>query len=117
LQSHEGFLVFFPAWQRGVSAASFATLRARGAFLVTAAIDAAGRVVPGVGIQSEAGGACRLVSPWPQPQGSGSAPSFTVAEVPSGVAVEVEAGAAAGRGVRTFTFATQAGSVYRLDPA
>jgi hypothetical protein len=119
LQSHEGFLVLFPAWQRGVSAASFATLRARGAFLVTAAIDAAGRVVPGVGIQSEAGGTCRLVSPWPQPQGVGSAsaPPFAVAEVPSGAAVEVEAGAAAGRGVRTYTFATQAGSAYRLNPA
>ena len=44
LQSHEGYLVLFPAWERGVSAASFSTLRARGAFLVTAAIDAGGQV-------------------------------------------------------------------------
>ena len=33
LQSHEGFLVFFPAWERGVSTASFQNLRARGALL------------------------------------------------------------------------------------
>ena len=65
LQSHEGFLSWFPAWQRGVSAASFTQLRARGAFVISAAIDAAGRVAAGVRIHSEAGAACRLLSPWP----------------------------------------------------
>ena len=36
LQSHEGFIVLFPAWERGKGAASFSTLRTRGAFLVSA---------------------------------------------------------------------------------
>ena len=63
LQSFEGFLRLFPGWPIG-EPASFQTLRAVGAFLVTADVDAAGLVAPVV-VKSEAGVLCVVMSPWP----------------------------------------------------
>ena len=63
LQSYGGVLRIFPCWPAGV-AASFTTLRAEGAFLVSASWNE-GRVVS-LEILSEKGGACRLVAPWPE---------------------------------------------------
>ena len=65
LQSHGGRMRFFPAWNATVlGAASFATLRAYGAFLVSAAVDASGAVGP-VSVESELGGAVVFESAWP----------------------------------------------------
>lgn len=62
LQSWDGSLRIFPAWPRKL-AARFRTLRAEGAFLVSAAwVD--GRI-EGVEIVSEKGKPCRVVDPWP----------------------------------------------------
>ena len=110
LQSHEGFLVLFPAWERGDSAASFTTLRARGAFLVSAAIDASGEVLPGVEIRSEAGAVCSIVAPWPLAAGS-----RLLVKSAAGVAVTVKPGATVRGGARVFSFETRSGEAYRLS--
>lgn len=62
LQSYDGVLRFFPCWPND-HAASFGTLRARGAFLVSAELKE-GKVC-GVRIISEKGRDCTLVNPWP----------------------------------------------------
>jgi hypothetical protein len=62
LQSHEGVLRFFPCWPEQMDA-SFTTLRARGAFLVSA--ERKNGVVSGVKILSEKGRACTVQNPWP----------------------------------------------------
>lgn len=96
-QSHAGRLRFFPVWNSTVlGPASFVTLRAYGAFVVSAAIDSAGRLSD-VSIQSEMGGTC--VFEWTD----GRTPSV----LSSGKAVavaEVEAS--------TFAFATVTGGRY-----
>jgi alpha-L-fucosidase 2 len=62
LQSHRGRITIFPAIPPSWQDVSFTTLRAEGAFLVSAK-RAAGRTVL-VEILSEKGGVCRLVSPF-----------------------------------------------------
>ena len=62
MQSYDGVIRLFPNWP-AASDASFSTLRARGAFLVSAALEG-GQVQP-VGIHSERGGVCRVLHPWP----------------------------------------------------
>jgi alpha-L-fucosidase 2 len=62
LQSHDHVLRLFPVWPKGKNA-KFTTLRAIGAFLVTAELNS-GRV-RGVRIVSEKGRRCTLVNPWP----------------------------------------------------
>ena len=65
LQSHGGRMRFFPAWNATVlGGASFTTLRAYGAFLVSASIDSHGVVSP-VSLASEVGGDVVFDSPWP----------------------------------------------------
>ncbi len=64
LQSWDGTIRLFPAWPRNLDAA-FTTLRAEGAFLVSATLHD-GRVGQ-VTLHSERGGACRLASPWATP--------------------------------------------------
>lgn len=61
LQSHDGTLRLFPNWPLG-QAAAFRTLRAVGAFLVSA--GCAGGTVQEVEVTSEAGGSLHLVNPW-----------------------------------------------------
>lgn len=67
LQSQEGFLRFFPMWPPGENA-SFATLRARGGFLVSASfVGGAGVAAPVSVLASSSGGSarnCSLLSPW-----------------------------------------------------
>ncbi len=65
LQSHEGVLRFFPCWPRDQDA-RFGTLRAVGAFLVSAEMK--NGVVSGVRIVSEKGRDCTVVNPWPGKQ-------------------------------------------------
>jgi len=62
LQSHEGALRFFPCWPREMDA-RFGTLRAVGAFLVSATLKDG--IISGVVILSEKGRECTVVSPWP----------------------------------------------------
>ena len=62
LQSHEGVLKLFPCWPRD-QAASFTTLRAYGAFLVSAELE--GGEVADVTILSEKGTPCTVQNPWP----------------------------------------------------
>ena len=62
LQSHGGVIRLFPCWPREMDA-RFGTLRAVGAFLVSA--DLKGGVISGVKISSEKGRACTVVNPWP----------------------------------------------------
>lgn len=61
MQSHEGVLRFFPCWPKDMDA-RFDTLRARGAFLVSAELK--GGVISGVKIHSEKGRDCTVVNPW-----------------------------------------------------
>ena len=105
LQSHGGRMRFFPVWNASaLGAASFSTLRAYGAFLVSGAIGASGTVAP-VAIESELGGDAVFESPW---GGSGSAaPKVTDA---AGAAVPT---AALSPGV--FSFASEAGGKYTLS--
>eukprot|EP01047_Picozoa_sp_COSAG01_P071765 COSAG01_NODE_11229_length_1978_cov_0.929218_1_plen_150_part_00 len=58
----QGYIELFPAWNRSKPAA-FATLRAKGAFLVSASLDTAGHVRSPVNITSEAGQTCVVESP------------------------------------------------------
>ena len=62
LQSHEGVLRFFPCWPKDQDA-RFGTLRAVGAFIVSAELK--GAVVSGVKIVSEKGKFCTVQNPWP----------------------------------------------------
>ena len=64
LQSHGGVLRFFPVWDAAaLGPAAFTTLRAYGAFLVTASVGAGGAVSP-VALVSEVGGEVVFESPW-----------------------------------------------------
>jgi alpha-L-fucosidase 2 len=62
LQSHRGKILIFPAIPTSWQDASFTTLRAEGAFLVSAKRTAGKTVL--VEILSEKGGTCRLISPF-----------------------------------------------------
>lgn len=64
LQSYRGEIRLFPNWPDAAGDAEFRTLRAVGAFLVSAR-RASGRVV-WVEIHAEAGGELRLIAPWPR---------------------------------------------------
>jgi alpha-L-fucosidase 2 len=104
LQSHGGRMRFFPAWNgTALGAASFTTLRAYGAFLVTASIDNHDVVSP-VSLVSEVGGDVVFESPWLDTtadpvvkDGKGSAVSVT--SVSAGV----------------YSFATDVGGTYTLS--
>lgn len=101
LQSHEGFITFFPAWGIGL-AAKFTTLRTRGAFLVSASISASG-VVGNVTLYSEAGAPCTFKSPW--------ASTPVVASL-TGTVVPISATTT--RGVALWRFVTSRNTTYVL---
>ena len=61
LQSWDGCLRIFAAWPKDMNG-SFTTLRAQGAFLVSAAFE--GGVCGDVTLSSEKGARCRVASPW-----------------------------------------------------
>jgi alpha-L-fucosidase 2 len=65
LQSFGGVIRVFPLWP-GKLECSYSTLRAEGAFLVSASFKD-GQVADHVVIHSEVGGPCRLASPWASP--------------------------------------------------
>jgi alpha-L-fucosidase 2 len=61
-QSHDHVLRFFPNWPKNQNA-RFRTLRAYGAFLVSA--DLKDGLIGGVKITSERGRGCSVINPWP----------------------------------------------------
>jgi hypothetical protein len=106
LQSHGGVMRFFPVWNASaLGAASFTTLRAYGAFLVSAAVDAAGTVSQ-IALASEVGGDVVFESPW----GGANAP-----RVVDGSGADVPVAAAASPGV--FAFSTAPGGSYAINAA
>ena len=101
LQSHGGVMRFFPVWNATVlGAASFTTLRAYGAFLVSASVDAAGTVST-VSLHSEVGANVVFSSPW-----AGATPSVTT----GGTAVPVTAVT-----LGVFSVATVVGGDYSIS--
>jgi hypothetical protein len=62
MQSHDGVLRLFPCWPKRLDA-RFGTLRARGAFLVSAGMK--GGTIGPVRLTSEKGRPCTMVNPWP----------------------------------------------------
>ncbi|MGC8644405.1 MAG: glycoside hydrolase family 95-like protein, partial [Isosphaeraceae bacterium] len=100
LQSWDGALRIFPAWPRDV-AARFTTLRAEGAFLVSASW--ADGEVRELSIQSERGATCHIYSPWP-----------------GGIAVIDSSGASIATTKDEYgrsQFPTRVGVTYRIRPA
>ncbi|MEI7731183.1 MAG: discoidin domain-containing protein [Verrucomicrobiota bacterium] len=61
LQSHEGFLRFFPAWHH--NNAAFTGIRAMGAFIVSA--EKRDGVCRAISVRSEKGQRCAVLNPWP----------------------------------------------------
>ena len=103
LQSHGGTMRFFPVWNAtALGGASFTTLRAYGAFLVSASVDAGGAVSP-VALASEVGGDVVFAAPW------GGATIPKVADG-SGATVPVTT---VSPGV--FSFPTVAGGTYTIS--
>jgi hypothetical protein len=99
LQSHGGRMRFFPVWNAtALGAASFVTLRAYGAFLVSGSIDASGIVAP-VSLESQVGG--DAVFEWP------AAPKVTDGTGATVPASAVSAG--------VYSFASKAGRKYTIS--
>ena len=110
MSSYDGLIELFPAgWVDG-SSASFATLRARGAFLVSASWND-GAVLDGVTLLSEAGSDVAMIDPFSSPQSDGDLPS--VVETGSGAVVNVSHVA----GGNAFGFATTPGKTYKISRA
>jgi hypothetical protein len=99
LQSHEGVIRLFPDWPKDEDA-RFGSLRAVGAFLVSAEIKNGG--VTGVTIVSEKGCPCTVQNPWPDK---------TIQLVRNGKMKKIEVVS----GTR-FTFKTTPGEVIAISP-
>jgi hypothetical protein len=102
LQSHEGLLRLFPCWHH--PEAKFVTIRAAGAFLVSA--ERKGGVCQPITLVSEKGRPCSLLNPWP-------GKTVTVRSAESG---PVNLSVADRPGGQICTFATQAGKTYTITP-
>ena len=98
MQSHEGAIRIFPDWPRDLDA-RFGTLRANGAFLVSAELK--GGTIGNVRIQSEKGSGCTVVNPWPDKK---------VALVRDGKPAEILQGT-------RFAFKSSSGEKLELQPA
>jgi autotransporter-associated beta strand protein len=98
MQSHEGVLRFFPCWPTNLDA-RFGTLRAYGAFLVSAQLQ--GGVVTAASITSERGQPCTIQNPWP---------ALPVAVTHNGLLGEVVSGT-------RFTLPTAPNETLALAPA
>jgi hypothetical protein len=102
LQSHGGIMRFFPVWNAtALGAASFTTLRAYGAFIISAAVDADGTVST-VSLFSEVGEDVVFASPWGL-----ATPKVTDASGHAVVVSSVSAG--------VFSFSTDSGSAYTIS--
>lgn len=107
LQSYDGVLQFFPAgWDTSLNA-SFAGLRARGAFVVAASWSGSS-VDDGITVWSEAGSNCTFVNPFQ----ADTAPIVHGATTGSPVVVEMDHPTPAGP---AFRFETTAGQGYVIS--
>ena len=102
LQSQEGFLRLFPCWHHADG--KFVTLRAAGAFLVSA--EKKNAVVQPITIASEKGRPCRMLNPWPgltltAKDATGQTVEVAVEQRPSG---------------QICTFKTEPGHTYLVAP-
>ncbi|MBM7831261.1 hypothetical protein JOE59_001966 [Agromyces cerinus] len=105
LMSDQGVVKVFPNWVAGEDA-SFARLRAEGAFVVSAGYDGAANRVGEVSVTSEAGQRLTIASPWAE-----GVDVFDSA----GVEVETVHGTAPNWSSEvTFTFDTRKGETYTL---
>ena len=103
LQSQGDRIRFFPVWNAtALGAASFATLRTYGAFLVSGAIDASGTVAP-VSLRSEVGGDFVFESPW----AGSAAPKVTNRARAAVSTIVVSPG--------VYSFASEAGGTYKIS--
>ncbi len=110
MTSHGYGLRLFPIWAalRSSEPAFFTTLRAKGAFLVTATYDPQQPLpkVVNVSIVSEVGMPCRLLSPW------ANTTAIVVSRRGGGATVAVAVGADG-----WATFQTVRGGKYNIEPA
>ncbi|HEX7261664.1 MAG TPA: LamG-like jellyroll fold domain-containing protein [Luteolibacter sp.] len=97
MQSHEGVIRLFPCWPKDKDA-RFGTLRADGAFLVSAELK--GGSVTNVVITSEKGGNCTVRNPWSDQQVRSDRAGGQIAQMKDG----------------NLMFNTQAGETIRLSP-
>lgn len=103
LQSQGGRMRFFPVWNAtALGAASFTSLRAYGAFVVSGAVDTNGMVAP-VSLESEVGGDVVFESPW-----TGSAAPMVTSEGADSVPTTLVS-----PGV--YSFASKAGGKYIIS--
>ncbi len=103
---------FFPVWNAtALGPASFTTLRAYGAFVVSGAIDASGTVAP-VSLEAEAGGEVVLESPWVA--GSSSGPPI-VTEEGSGTPTPVKRVNITAVSPGVYSFASKVGGKYTIS--
>lgn len=112
-------LRLFPVWRHaaGAGPASFAGLRAKGAFVVSADYDNVTDEVSGVVVISDAGRPCAMVSPWPRASGPGAVVVVEESESAADGGVEVAWWPTpAGGGGSVFWFATVRGAKYRVFP-
>ena len=65
MQSWSGVIELFPGWNRNLDA-EFTSLRADGAFLVSARLR--DRIVTEFSVYSEKGGTCKVANPWKKGQ-------------------------------------------------
>jgi alpha-L-fucosidase 2 len=116
LQSQEGYLRLFPCWHH--PEAKFVTIRAAGAFLVSA--EKKGGVCQPIAVVSEKGRPCSVLNPWPGkmigvrvegvPPSNRGQDARDTTDGPVNVAVaETSYG-------QVCTFATQAGKTYTVAP-
>ena len=103
----DGVLHLFPGWPNSASAA-FTTLRANGAFLVSARYDGPSRNVTQLSVQSVVGRVLRVLTPWP------GAPGLCVENATQAGARSFPAKGSGAAGV--YQLATVAGGSYRLRP-
>lgn len=109
MQSYEGVIRLFPVWSGPANGpASFTTLRAYGAFLVSASVDATGSVAPIV-ITSEKGTSpCVVDSPW------GDMPGVTQNDSGAKIDVWPVSRTRYGQPVIYYAFNTTAGATYTV---
>jgi hypothetical protein len=100
MQSYTGVIRLFPN-TTNLGAATFAQLRAAGAFLVDAQWDGQAVISP-ILILSEKGSRCRLANPWPQS-------IVRISRVADGKEVDVR------RSEGTLDFGTASGERYRVE--
>ncbi len=121
LQSQEGFLRFFPMWPPSENA-SFANLRARGAFLVSASFAGGATAAPVLVLAdaSSAGAAparnCSVLDPWSSP---GAPPPWRplVVRDSGGAPVDVVADPTWTQRLPVWLFTARSGEQYTVLPA